>query len=332
MNTIQTVNPTVTITTAFDQQLKLLKQHGSHSLSFTALQPGLDLFTVPGIGWISFERKWGQIIVLGDPVCSHVHTELILRDFVTTYPEALFVQISPHTADTLYNLGYYTTQMGMESVVDLQSWSLSGKKKQSIRTACNKVKKDGIVIVEKQADPVAETMLTKEWLSSRKCNDREIRFLIRPMHIDYEEGVRRFFAYDGDTPLGFIFFDPLYKNDKIISYVPNISRASLDFHQGIFYAIMTTAMEVFKSEGVPSLNLGLMPLSLSTQPIYQEGKALRSVFKLTRKYGSRFYNFDGINFTKSRFGGTETPTYTAHRNKLPLLHFLTMFKICNVYG
>lgn len=323
---------TVTIETPLDERVKMLKQYGTHSLSFTAFQPGMELFTIENVGWIAFERKWNQIIVLGDPVCNPNHFLQVFKEFLEHFPQALFVQVSPPAATALRECGYYTTQMGRESIVDLDTWSLTGKKKQIIRTACNKVKKDGITIVEKAADPIAEAELTKSWLSSRKCHDRQIRFLIRPMHVDYEEGVRRFFAYEGDTPIGFIFFDPVYKNGMVDGYIPNISRASLDFHQGIFYAIMSHAMATFKSEGVRRLYLGLMPLCLDDPVQHFEGKMLRKVFALTRKYGGRFYNFDGINFTKSRFRGVERPVYTAHRNRMPTLHFLTMFKLCNVYG
>jgi len=316
--------------TSLDWRVDLLKKYGGGVLSFTAFQPGIELFSIRDAGWIAFERKWGQVIVLGDPVCHPLQYGHLLSAFLKQFQEALFVQISPAVALQLRLLGYYTTQMGHESNIDLTSWTLSGKKKQVIRTAVNKVKKDGITIVEKQADPVAENALTKSWLSSRKCHDRQIRFLIRPMHVDYEVGVRRFFAYDGDTPVGFVFFDPVYKDGKVDGYVPNISRASLDFHQGIFYALMSEAMSTFKEEGVPNMHLGLMPLSLDNPAEEFESKILRNGFKLTRKLCGRFYNFDGINFTKSRFRGTMVPTYTAHRNKIPAIHFLTMFKICNV--
>ena len=82
------------------------------------------------------------------------------------------------------------------------------------------------------------------------------------MVMDCEQDTRKFFAYEGDELIGFIFFDPIYKNGKVISYVPNISRFSHSFKQGIFYAIMVNAMEKFQKEGIQQLNLGLSILVL----------------------------------------------------------------------
>lgn len=55
------------------------------------------------------------------------------------------------------------------------------------------------------------------------------------MDQEYQVGTRRFCAYHEGELVGFVFFDPLYKDGRIISYVPNISRFSNKFKYGIFY-------------------------------------------------------------------------------------------------
>ena len=51
--------------------------------------------------------------------------------------------------------------------------------------------------------------ISENWIKTRKVKSQEIRFLIRPLLMPYSEGVRSFYAYVEDKPVGFIFFDPI---------------------------------------------------------------------------------------------------------------------------
>ena len=174
--------------------------------------------------------------------------------------------------------------------------------------------------------------ISDNWLSTRRCKQKEIRFLIRPKDINHTNGVRRFYGYKDLQPVGFIHFDPIYQNNQIIGYVPNISRANNLFKQGLFYAIMAVALEQFQSEGIKMVNLGLSPLSIKDE--HQSGivpsKPLSRLFRLTSRFGQRFYNFNGIQFTKSRFRGTDSPTYVASRKSLPIKAFTACFRLSRV--
>ena len=169
--------------------------------------------------------------------------------------------------------------------------------------------------------------ISDAWIRTRKCKSKEIRFLIRPMEMEYRENERHFYAYQDGKAVGFIYFDPIYRNNEIISYVPNISRANADFRQGIFYTLMAHAMDVFKAEGVPYLDLGLIPLSLDPATEHQESRLLKRIMHGLYEKGNFLYNFKGLEFTKSRFRGDNFKTYCCHRRSLPALEFLAMFKL-----
>ena len=150
------------------------------------------------------------------------------------------------------------------------------------------------------------------------------------MKMDYKENERHFYAYEGDKAVGFVYFDPIYHNNEIISYVPNISRANAEFKQGIFYTLMTHAMEVFKEEGVPYLDLGLIPLMLADEIEPQESKIFRKLSDLIYEKGNSLYNFKGLVFTKGRFRGDIEKTYCAHKGALPLRALISIFKLTRV--
>ena len=311
----------------FAERVGYLKKHGVHSQSFSTLQPGMQYFDLPGVGYIAYMRKWGGTFVLSDPVCAPENFPVILEQFHNRFPNASYIQVSKPVVDVLnLRFGLYGTQFGSESRIDLGTWSLSGKKKQILRTALNQAEKTNITVRERFSDDHTRE-ISEAWIRTRKCKSNEIRFLIRPMEMAYRENERHFYAYQDGKAVGFIYFDPIYRNNEIISYVPNISRANADFRQGMFYTLMAHAMDVFKAEGVPYVDLGLIPLSLANELEPQESRSLKRLLHLVYEKGNFLYNFKGLEFTKSRFRGEGFKTYCCHRRAIPALEFLAMFKL-----
>lgn len=244
----------------FQERIDFLEAHGRHSMSFSGLQPDMSYFDVAGVGYIAFRKHWGTVVCLGDPVCAPEDQDQLLDLFFEKYPSPAFIQVSPGVAMKIHEKkGYYATQFGRETTLDLAEWTLSGKKKQVLRTAVNRAKNEKIQVRESRGDE-AYRHLSDAWLKTRRCKGREIVFLIRPMEMAFTRGTRRFFAYRNNELIGFIFFDPVYENGRVKAYVPNVSRASQAFPQGIFYLLMVKAFERFKAEGVPQIFLGLSPL------------------------------------------------------------------------
>src|SRR5690554_7502963 len=54
----------------FSERVSYLKRFGGHSQSFSTLQPDMQYFDVPDVGYMAYRRKWGATIVLSDPVCA----------------------------------------------------------------------------------------------------------------------------------------------------------------------------------------------------------------------------------------------------------------------
>ena len=311
----------------FSERVGYLKKFGTHSQSFSTLQPGMQYFDVPGIGYIAYMRKWGGTFVLSDPVCAPDDFGRLLESFHRRFPNASYIQVSKPVVDFLHlRFGLYGTQFGRESRIDLARWSLSGKKKQVLRTALNQAEKNGITVKERFSDDHTRE-ISEAWIRTRKCKSNEIRFLIRPMEMEYRENERHFYAYQDGKAVGFIYFDPIYRNNEIISYVPNISRANADFRQGIFYTLMAHAIDAFKTEGVPYLDLGLIPLSLDPATEHQESRLLKRLLHGLYEKGNFLYTFKGLEFTKSRFRGDNFKTYCCHKRSIPALEFLAMFKL-----
>ncbi|WP_137937541.1 DUF2156 domain-containing protein [Chitinivorax sp. B] len=312
------------------ERVGYLMQHGAHAMAFSTMQPDMEYFDVPGIGFMSYARYWGMQFVLSDPVCDPKHLNIILDKFVTHFPNAAFAQVSKAVVDHLHwKHGYYGTQFGSELRIELSNWHLRGARKQIIRTAINQAKVQGIEIKEGPFDRYTKT-ISEAWIKTRRCKNNEIRFLIRPMLMDYKENTRYFYAYHEGQAVAFVFFDPIYLDGKLVGYVPNISRSCALFKQGLWYALMAYAIDVFRHEGVAYVDLGLVPLMLADECEPQESRLLRSLMSVIRERGDMLYNFKGLQFAKSRFDGQVTKTYCCHRNALPALAMAGMFRLTRI--
>jgi phosphatidylglycerol lysyltransferase len=313
-----------------EERIGYLKKYGNHCMSFSHFQQGMSFFDVSGIGYIAYMKKWGARYVLADPVCAEKDREYIIGEFLKDKTYTAFIQISEPVAELIHDkFGLYSSQFGIESIVDLKTWDLKGKKKQVLRTSINKAQKDGVRFAEMDNE-TNDDELTKEWMSTRAVKNKEVVFLIRPKDQNYQEGTRKFYAFLDNELLGYIHFDPIYENGKILGYVPNISRFSPKFKQGIFYPLMVHAIETFKSEGVPSLYLGISPAYVDEQDKTCESKIFKFFVRQLYKFGNWVYSFQGLHFTKSRFQGKEVKTFCAHAGMLPTRAFLTVFHMCNI--
>ena len=130
---------------SWEQRIEFLKQFGTHSQHFTALQSGMQYFDVPGIGYQAYMQKWGRCMVLGDPVAEPLEHAAFLDEFLQKHGNASFIQVSEANASHLHaRHAYYGTQFGKELKVPLSDWTVSGKSKKCIRKAINQAAEQGI--------------------------------------------------------------------------------------------------------------------------------------------------------------------------------------------
>lgn len=313
---------------SFQERVEYLKLYGDHSQHFTALQPGMSYYDVPGCGYIAFATHTRRCMILGDPVCHATQRWALIHGFLEANPNASFVHVSEAVADILYrDFDFYATMFGQELKVPLEGWSTSGKERKVIRKAVNQAQRQGITVVESE-ERLDVDDVSMNWLKTRKT-PREIAFAIRPECIPYDEGCRYFYAWKEGRPIGFAYFDPAYKDGEVVSYLPNVSRACESFRQGLFYVIMVEAIRKFTDEGLQYLDLGLSPLAPPKQPRDSESRWLRAIFRFT--YRRCFhYNCRGVHFTKQRFGGDWTPAYFCHRNALPIVDLWRLLRLSRV--
>ena len=306
-----------------------LKRFGHEALAYATLQSGLEYFITPA-GYITyitvrhpvFARK-PKRIAFSNPICAERDYEQIVREFTAVNKNAVFACISEPFAEVLHNLNFKVNCIGYESELPIQTYKTKGDWKEFdlIKRARNEARRENIVIREEQIETVNRDelqALSRRWMGAKKVSDREIWIYARRPVYEFEEGVRKFVAYDRDGRVaGFAFYDPMYRDGRVFGYSANILRCDESRFGRLATAIHMEAMEKFRPEGVEVLNLNLAPFVKLEQGRFNDDFGSSLFFKVSARYGNDIYNFKGLSFHKSKYRGTEKCLYFASNSFWP---------------
>lgn len=325
------MNSTINTTESKKQELlSYIKQFGTGSLAYSALQEGLNAYRQEGYGFLAhapIEEDNQTTICLSDPICAPHSKKALLEGFVRTFMNPLFLHISRETAEILHSMGFYVNEMGTETIIDVQKFSLSGHKKEYLRLQRNHAHRDNIQVIEPRNGEVSvDTMraISDAWLKHKVGGDHELSLIMRPIVYEEEPDVRHFFAIQNDTVIGFVFFDPMYRDGKVIGYLANFLRTSVHTRYSICDFIILEAIAKFKSEGIEVLSLGFSPFAdINDSGEFRFSKPLKTIFKYCFEKANYLYAFKQLSFHKQCYrpgmdGTIEVKVYCASKSKLPL--------------
>lgn len=324
-----------------------ITNNGREAISYASLQHGMEYF-VHELGYLAFITvkhpflsPMAKRVVLGDPCCAEENYEAILSDFLKEYPNTVFGVISEKCAGVLRKLGFRANCIGCESLLDIRNYNTQGdwKNLDLIKRARNEARKKEITIREidfNQETSENMKLTSALWLKNKIISDREIWFFARKPIYEYEHDARKFAAYELDGSIaGYVFYDPIYKDGKVIGYSATTPRTNESKYQHLTTAIHMAAMDIFREEGKEVLNLCLSPFTDMDRGIYNDDKFFKKILELTAKFGENIYNFKGLAFHKSKYRGNLKPIYLATKSRIPTNELYLAFNkadIANSYG
>jgi lysylphosphatidylglycerol synthetase-like protein (DUF2156 family) len=315
-----------------------LQKHGTGSLAYSSLQPGMQYFMHPEFGYTAFvplSDAYGSVCVLADPICSPDNLVPFLEAFLKERNDPIFLHIRHDTAKALAQRGFCVNELGVETFIDIQEFTLVGTKKEQLRRARNNARKDSIKVREIPSVDDAFFKLFKkiadEWIKRKVISDSEMQFIVRPIVYVDEVDVRRFVAVKDNEIVGFVIFDPMYENGEVIGYIANHLRSILDRSYSVVDYIIIEAMETFKQEGKRTLSLGLSPLAkVDDSDEFKHSKLMKAHFKYAFNNANFLYNFKNLYQHKTKYrpespGAHEEKVYCAMRTRFLLV------RACEVY-
>lgn len=322
---------------AIEARQAALQRHGDFVLAMSvASQPDMSYFG-DADGFIAYRMVGRTAFVLADPLAPRERWGALIDAFIAEKGDVTFWQVSHDMARLLDARGFAVNELGLESWIDLDTYDFAGPRRRSFRTAVNRFTRSGHRVAEvpvSTLDPGRLEAVSLGWRKTRTTRRRELSFLVRPVVLADEPGVRKFFILDSDDqPVAFAFFDPLYRDGEIVGYLSATRRWLPEADPLAAWFLVRRAIETFQAEGVPRLYFGLMPFHRIEDKEFTKDWLTRRAFRFiyTNPLAQRFvYPAPALARHKEAYGGQSRQTYCAMNTRPTLPRLLKLARACAI--
>ncbi|HUW82437.1 MAG TPA: bifunctional lysylphosphatidylglycerol flippase/synthetase MprF [Phycisphaerae bacterium] len=283
---------------------------GDKQLLFNEQQNAFIMYGVHGRSWVA----------LGDPVGpDDQQVELVwrFRALCDRYAgRCAFYQVEADRLPQYIDLGLAPLKLGEEARVRLDTFTLEGGARKSLRHEVRRGETEGFLFEIVPPDSAAKLLgefrrISDGWLASKQNKERS--FSIGFFNEDY---LRRFPAAIvrvGDSIVAFANIWPGADHNELsldlMRYVSGGPRGAMTY---LFVQLMLWG----KQEGYAWFNLGMAPLSgLQDRALSPLWNRVGAWFY---RHGEHFYNFEGVRQYKEKFDPLWSPKYLASPGGLDL--------------
>lgn len=291
----------------------IVAAHGDSSLAaMTLLKDKAYFFSKTGQSCIAYVPKGRGAIALGDPIGPRQEAgEMIqaFQDFCRLNDWSPgFYQTQPDLLPLYEQSGFRAIKIGEEAVVNLLSFTTSGKSGQDLRTARNKLTKSGHAVTFHQP-PLAQTLLAElkavsdEWLEMMKGSEK--RFSVGWFDESYlaETPVAVVRSPDGKLSA----FANLVSASTSKGIAIDLMRHRADMLNGTMDFLFTELFQHCKAQGYERFYLGLSALSGVGET--STSARVEKVIHYLYRHLNQFYNFQGLHAYKDKFRPQWEPRY-----------------------
>lgn len=307
-----------------------LKQYGgNHASHLIFLQDKEFFWAQEHRVLIVYKKIADKLVVLGDPVGDENFIQAAVKEF-HTYSEdkglkPVFYQVSPTYMHYYHENGYRFLKLGEEGRVDLDRFSLTGKKGAKLRTSLNKFTRD-FCTFRVMRPPYSDELLAElkhissSWLGEQK----EKGFSVSSFREEYVSRFPIALLFDGNGEiLAFATLASDYKTSLTIDLMRRAAGCPAGTMDVLFIHIFNWA----KDKGYQTCSLGMAPLSnVGTSKHAFLGEKL---FRFAYLHGNTLYNFKGLKEYKSKFACTWEPKYLAYKKSFLPTTMVHLFLLIN---
>lgn len=262
----------------------------------------------------------GRIAVsLGDPLGPPGDAPDAIQAFVALCRrhdwQPAFYQTTADHLEAYRHVGLKALKVGEDAIIDLPTFSLSGKRFQDLRTAINKMGKIGVRFEEVSPDVVDNDTLaqmseiSEQWLRQHKGEEKTFALgQFDPTSACFHDS-RVFLARDPEgLVLAFVTFVPIFGTDG--GWGLDLMRRQASVPNGTMEFLIASSLLAFQREGAHRVSLGLSPLAGTDEtkdPVEEEwiGRSRSLLFQ----HFNHFYSFMGLFGFKEKFGPRWEPRY-----------------------
>jgi len=269
----------------------------------------------------SYQTYADKLVVLGDPIGEEAY---FLKAIEELYEKAdiygytpVFYETSKRMLPFLHGNGYDFFKLGEEGHVDLQKFSLTGKKMKNQRALKNKFEREGYVVEISEQHHPKEILkglryVSDEWLQGRMEKGFSLGFFDEA----YLQTTAIAYVKNPDQHIiAFVTLSSAMMEENDI-YSIDLMRSLPSAQAGVMDFLFLHSFDYLKGKNASICNLGMAPLSnlgVSRFSFLSE-KIADQIFH----HGHAFYHFQGLRNFKNKFCDTWEPRYLGYRKKSSL--------------
>jgi phosphatidylglycerol lysyltransferase len=300
----------------------LTQQFGNSALDFFKTYSDKFIFAPSEINaYISYRVNRNFAVVLENPVAEN--SEEMKRCIVSfskyCYENGLreiYYRVPKESLPIYSELSKKSLFLGQEGVVDLNSFSLEGGDKKSIRNALNKINEQGYT-THINTPPLRDGLIQKlkavsdEWL---KLTEREEIIFSQGMFVEKEIKEQTVISVENNEEkiIAFLNVIPDYvKNEGTY----DLLRKTADAPNGIMDYILVELFKHFKASGIQYVNMGFAPMSGLDDPHTFTEKSMKFAYEKIRS----FSHYKGQRDYKDKFNPNWNDKFLIYSNDYDLL-------------
>lgn len=244
-----------------------------------------------------------KIIVMGEPIGNSENIEDGLRYFVEKCEalslKPIFYEVGRKFTINLHDYGYDFMKFGENAFLNLEEFSLAGRKKSSLRNILNRFEKDGYkfeLIDPPYDDKLLDRLevISEKWLKGRDEKGFSMGFFDRSYLLKSKLAV----VYDGKGELA-AFISIMPNSDKKILTI-DLMRYDTDMNVNSMMDYLFLNLFIYgQNEGYKYFNLGMAPLS--NVGINKSAYLPEKIASLIFKHADFLYPFKGLRNYKSKY-------------------------------
>ena len=293
--------------TKWRQARDLVMRFGWNSAAYQILNTEMELWFTPDLeGCVGFVRRCGVRVVVGAPVCAESRIAQIAAAFEEDASregeQVCYFGAAARLKSVLHSLPSHSfLEIGAQPAWNPAHWQSILNSHRSLRAQLHRSKNKGVEVREYESSLAAGNrellQCYSEWRSAH--DPLALGFLTEAVSLKNLSDRRLFVAEKNCVPVSFLIATPVPdRNGWLIEQIVRGRSAP----NGTSELLIDCAMRAFADSRSEYATLGLAPLSVRAKASVPNPELwLRMLLVWTRKHGTRFYNFEGLDSFKAKF-------------------------------
>ena len=314
----------------YDDLIPFLEKNGGNHVSHLIfLQDKQQFWTKDLNVLIVYKQIFDKYVVLGDPIGDESIFPTAIIEFnefcKVNRVKPIYYQVNPRYMQLYHEAGFRFMKLGEEALINLDQFTLEGKRTAKLRTRLNKFKRNGFTFCV--VEPPHSSKFISEIKKISDCwlgGETEKGFSVVSFCEDY---VSRFpIALLHNTEGKVIAFATLatdYRQTITIDLMRNCKESP----HGTMDVLFTNIILWAKESGFQKCSLGMAPLANvgNCKHSFISEKLIHYVYR----YGNKKYNFKGLKEFKGKFATDWEPKYLAYKKSFLPIIFLQLIVLIN---